>query len=745
MNIKTKEKRKEKFILLFLLFMLLIKFSIYGLDSYIYILDTGNNRIQKFDITGNFLLKFGSKGTGEAQFNYPAGIAISSDINLIYVADTANNRVQVFDKDGNFIKIFKTKELSNPNSIAVNNEDGKDFIYITDTGHNSILKYDFEGEFIYMLGELRASIEDGKFNNPQGITANKDFIYVSDTGNHRIQKFNINGSFVLKWGGQGQTQGKFNYPRDIAVDGSGFVYVVDSQNYRVQKFTENGDFVLEWGSKGISNGEFSGHFGIATDEKNFIYVADAGNNRVQKFTENGIWVETYGTTTKSAEPGLFYYPQGIEISYRKVLNTETPTFTMTITEILTFSPTETITFEPTLTEVSTPTFTQIQTQEPTEVNTPVSEITPVQNPGHCRFVKVGEIKWNFFIPVCATMDKKENIYILDLFSKCIFKFNKEGILIKKINSNLNDNNVIENMEYDIEIIDRNENTESYETDNENLYVLIKNNLYPKIIRVFINGGIIEKTNIKISAGEIIKNFALNKNGNIYMANGYKGEIKIFNKDGELLKIVKNFKKMFWIHRILVDDNGFIYLIDKIKGKIYKIKENQNNMEEFDFYFKKFPTKYLYFIKDNNLYIVEINKNNINILKQVCIYETESEKIKEKKNNYNYNILMAEKKEIIVNYDDMDEKEIYNYPNPCKGTTTIRFITYKKQDIKVVIYDINGRLVWEKMLNASEVRDGLNEIIFMGKNENGFELRNGVYIYKIIAGDKIITKKMVIMK
>ena len=42
----------------------------------IFVLDEGNNRIQKFDSNGNFITKWGTVGSGDGQFNEPTGIAI---------------------------------------------------------------------------------------------------------------------------------------------------------------------------------------------------------------------------------------------------------------------------------------------------------------------------------------------------------------------------------------------------------------------------------------------------------------------------------------------------------------------------------------------------------------------------------------------------------------------------------------------------------------------------------------------
>ena len=63
----------------------------------VYVADTDNNRIQKFDSKGKFVTKWGSHGPSDGQFRTPNGIAVDSKGN-IYVADTYNDRIQKFAK-----------------------------------------------------------------------------------------------------------------------------------------------------------------------------------------------------------------------------------------------------------------------------------------------------------------------------------------------------------------------------------------------------------------------------------------------------------------------------------------------------------------------------------------------------------------------------------------------------------------------------------------------------------------------
>jgi DNA-binding beta-propeller fold protein YncE len=64
--------------------------ALHGIDidssGNVYVADTFNHRIQKFDSNGNFMTKWGSYGNGKGQFNVTYGVAIDS-IGYVYVAD----------------------------------------------------------------------------------------------------------------------------------------------------------------------------------------------------------------------------------------------------------------------------------------------------------------------------------------------------------------------------------------------------------------------------------------------------------------------------------------------------------------------------------------------------------------------------------------------------------------------------------------------------------------------------------
>jgi DNA-binding beta-propeller fold protein YncE len=65
----------------------------------LYVADKNNERVQEFSTTGTFIATFGSKGSGEGQFepNGPQGIAVSS-AGTLYVTDTTDHRVEMWSR-----------------------------------------------------------------------------------------------------------------------------------------------------------------------------------------------------------------------------------------------------------------------------------------------------------------------------------------------------------------------------------------------------------------------------------------------------------------------------------------------------------------------------------------------------------------------------------------------------------------------------------------------------------------------
>ena len=80
----------------------------------------------------------------------------------------------------------------------------------------------------------------------------------------------------------------------------------------------------------------------------------------------------------------------------------------------------------------------------------------------------------------------------------------------------------------------------------------------------------------------------------------------------------------------------------------------------------------------------------------------------------------------------------NYPNPFNPSTTISYQLPEKNFVSLNVYDILGNLV--STLVNQEMDAGYHDI-----NWNAGKLASGIYIYRIISGSFVSTKKMILMK
>lgn len=91
-----------------------------------------------------------------------------------------------------------------------------------------------------------------------------------------------------------------------------------------------------------------------------------------------------------------------------------------------------------------------------------------------------------------------------------------------------------------------------------------------------------------------------------------------------------------------------------------------------------------------------------------------------------------------------DKTIFKFdilPNPTNGETNISYSLLNTQYVQVGIYNLNGQEV--KRLSSKVEISGNHSLRWDGKNENGSKVNSGIYFVKIKAGNKVLTKKIVV--
>ncbi|GAC1631886.1 MAG: hypothetical protein NVS4B2_16260 [Chloroflexota bacterium] len=247
----------------------------------IYVVDTGNDRIQKFSPAGTFLRAWGTRGSRPGQFQNPQGVAVDRRDN-VYIADTGNNRVQKFSATGAFLTAWTrvgTTSFDRPTAVAV----GGSNLYVVDAGHNRIQEMSPNGTPVNCWGD--APCRSAQFQHPNAVAIDShDDIYVVDTLDHTVQVFDQNGEGLNVLGSKGSKPGQFLSPKGITFDAQGHLYVTDTGNNRIQEFSSDGTFITQWGNQTPGFVTFNHPTSARVDRQGRIFVVDSGNNRIERLS-----------------------------------------------------------------------------------------------------------------------------------------------------------------------------------------------------------------------------------------------------------------------------------------------------------------------------------------------------------------------------------------------------------------------------------------------------------------------------
>jgi DNA-binding beta-propeller fold protein YncE len=211
-----------------------------------YVVEQGNHRVQKYAEDGTLQLVFGRLGTRENEFRGPTGIAVAPLSGSIYVADTGNGRVQRFDPAGHFLTAFAAPSGASfsPQAVAVDREEN---LYIADPFTGRIWRFDALGR---AAGAMTA-----QFYQPRALACGTDsLVYVADAGQDaatdldadahgRVQALHgAQGRVLATVEEAGRRLGGLARPGGLAVAPAsgpgrrGDLYVADTRNHRVLRF-----------------------------------------------------------------------------------------------------------------------------------------------------------------------------------------------------------------------------------------------------------------------------------------------------------------------------------------------------------------------------------------------------------------------------------------------------------------------------------------------------------------------------
>ena len=87
----------------------------------------------------------------------------------------------------------------------------------------------------------------------------------------------------------------------------------------------------------------------------------------------------------------------------------------------------------------------------------------------------------------------------------------------------------------------------------------------------------------------------------------------------------------------------------------------------------------------------------------------------------------------LNQVEMKISELLNFPNPMRDKTTFTYqLSRATDEVSITIYTKSGRLICQ--LQDCSSRKGYNEEEWNGRDQDGRQLANGIYLYKILMKD-----------
>ena len=283
-------------------------------EGNIYVLDSGNTRIQKFGPDGKYLATIGRKGQGPGEFISPSGLDLDEDGNLV-VTDTAQSRLHVIIGGGKDVKsiVLKDEPIYGVRSLGAGGYIGRASTYSfprrnqpeKKIGEMQLFrKLDPDGRVTASFGELAdfgEALTSATGNASEFDVDARDAITVSFNAQNRIEKYGPDGKLLwradrpLNYGTEVRKKGKIDRSggnfsmsapemnvcsKGIAVDGRGRAWVVTLQRQLKKEEEVQTSMMSVGGPGGVNN------VSIKTTGNTELRTTDAF--KLEVFAEDGV-------------------------------------------------------------------------------------------------------------------------------------------------------------------------------------------------------------------------------------------------------------------------------------------------------------------------------------------------------------------------------------------------------------------------------------------------------------------------
>ena len=208
-------------------------------DGNIWLVDVAGHSVMKFSPAGRLLMVLANAGrspgdnTTPYAFNRPTGMVFQTNGDFLVSDGYVNSRVASYTRDGIFLRQWGSKGTGDSQFDIVHDValDKQGRVYVADRTNSRIQVFDLNGKFLAKWTDV---------GQPWGLAyaEKENALYMADGLNNRVVKLNTEGQVLGAIGAFGKAPGAFDFAHHLAVDSEGSLYVAEIKNWRVQKFAK---------------------------------------------------------------------------------------------------------------------------------------------------------------------------------------------------------------------------------------------------------------------------------------------------------------------------------------------------------------------------------------------------------------------------------------------------------------------------------------------------------------------------
>jgi len=257
----------------------------------IFVTDNKNDRVQKFDMNGNFLLSFNGRSEESHKLKKPSGIAVTTVVSgewsadtrpMVFVADRDNDRIQAFDLSGNYLFSFGERhDIKRPEQLSVGlyytysdtSYACTKAVYVADAKKDRIAIFDYEGNLLATISNLDDPEGVFALNHLQYPGPSQASVYIANTDDNIVTVYTsaLTPTFSIRG---------LDDPRAVYADRKGYIYVSDTNHNKIKRYNRYGELLMQY--SGSCTTSLDKPVGICLDNNGNLWIADEENDRIVK-------------------------------------------------------------------------------------------------------------------------------------------------------------------------------------------------------------------------------------------------------------------------------------------------------------------------------------------------------------------------------------------------------------------------------------------------------------------------------